>query len=286
MARGCRPYLIRLGMVPFLPDSEGTMYRRIRARRGLRLLACMLVPIVLHAVKTGAQAPAATCGSGCVAYLPVIVYTPPPPPLGITDLRVFFDRSGHAATKGIIMNGRDVPLYDVAVQIEYFVNETVIQTNTLGLALPALLPGEPNSFASNTPGPSFSDYPRIQVRAQVLSWSTDSAVTYATLTTVSAEIKRSRQGSDDCLSVQGTLRNDHPFALKDVRLSAIGWIPDPSSAFGRDWFDAIPGSMQRNGGATTIQSGETLSYQATNGCEGTWQAGATAQILSQGVPVP
>lgn len=263
------------------------MYRRILAGRSLLLLACMLVPVLLHAGKTGAQAATAACGKGCVAYLPLIVYTPPPPPLQITDLRVFFDRSGHAATKGIVMSSRDVPLYNVVVQIEYFLNETVIQTNTLALALPALLPGEPNSFASNTPGPSFSDYPRIQVRAKVLSWDTNSAVTYATLTTVSAEIKRSRQGSDDCVRVQGTLRNGHPFALKDVRLSAVGWIPDPSSASGRDWFDAIPASLLRNGGpTTTIPPGETLSYDATNGCEGTWQAGATAQIVSQGVPVP
>jgi hypothetical protein len=262
------------------------MYRRILAMRLLLLLACMLVPVLQHAQKTGAQAPAATCAKGCVAYLPIIAYTPPPPPMQITDLRVFFDHSGHAATKGIIMNGRDVPYYNVVIQIEYFLDTTIIQTNTLALALPALLPGEPNSFASNTPGPSFSDFPRIQVRAKVLSWATNSVVTYATLTTVSAEITRSGQ-ENKCVSVQGTVRNDHAFALKDVHLSAIGWVPDPSSAFGRDWFDAIPASIQRNGGATTtIQPGETLSYEATNGCEGTWQAGATAQIVSQGVRVP
>lgn len=262
------------------------MYRHYLFRPGLFFLACMLLPALLLAGKTSTQGPAATCDPACVAYLPVVIHAQSPPPMQITDLRVFFNNAGFAETKGIMVNGRETPFYDVVVQIEYFENDNVIQAETLALALPALLPGEPNSFASNDPGPRFADYPSIQVRAKVLSWETDSEVTYATLTTVSAEITRSRQGRNDCVSVQGSVRNDHPFALQDVRLSAIGWVADPSGAWERDWFDALPASLRRSGGsATTIQPGETLPFEATNGCEGTWQPDAMAQIVSQGVPV-
>jgi hypothetical protein len=192
---------------------------------------------------------------------------------------------------GLVSNPFDVPLYNVTVQVEWFVYdspETVVQTTTATLVLPELLPGETSGFVSTiSTDPHYSW--EMSARASVVSSDTASRDSYEALTIVSAEIEIGFPGSYDCGAVLGTLRNDHPFALRDVRLEAIGRVQGlTGSHWSPEWFDSLPGGLQQGDGTrlTTIGPGETLSYVAQNGCGVPWfPPEVEVQVVAKGIPV-